>query len=111
MPGMVGLVTKMPRAWAEPQLVRMAEALCHELFYVTGTYIEESLGLYVGWVARKDSFSDKMPVRNERGDVVLIFAGEEYPAPDTPRDLKARGHNCELEGPSYLAHLYEEDPH
>src|SRR5271155_4529486 len=111
MPGIVGLVTKMPRAWAEPQLLRMLETMRHESFYVTGTFIDEALGLYAGWVARKDSFSDGMPVRNERGDVVLIFAGEEYPAPDTPRDLKARGHDCALEGPSYLAHLYEEDPH
>src|SRR5277367_801987 len=111
MPGIVGLVTKMPRAWAEPQLLRMLETMRHESFYVTGTFIDEMLGLYVGWVARKDSFSDGMPVRNERGDVVLIFAGEEYPAPDTPRDLKARGHDCVLEVPSYLAHLYEEDPH
>jgi asparagine synthase (glutamine-hydrolysing) len=110
MPGIVGLVTKMPRAWAEPQLLRMLETMRHESFYVTGTFIDETLGLYVGWVARKDSFSDRMPVRNERGDVVLIFAGEEYPAPNTPRDLKARGHNCELEGASYLAHRYEEDP-
>ncbi len=110
MPGIVGLVTKMPRACAEPQLLRMVEALRHESFYVTGTFIDEKLGLYVGWAARKDSFSDGMPVRNERGDVVLIFAGEEYPAPGTARDLKERGHNCELEGPSYLAHAYEEDP-
>src|SRR5277367_4929685 len=103
MPGIVGLVTKMPRDWAEPQLLHMLETLRHESFYVTGTYIEENLGVYVGWAARKDSFSDGMPVRNERGDVVLIFAGEEYPSPDTPRYLKARGHNCELEGTSYLA--------
>src|SRR5271154_4490935 len=110
MPGIVGLVTKMPRAWAEPQLLRMVEALRHESFYVDGTWIDETLGLYVGWVARKNTFSDGMPLRNERGDVVLLFAGEDYPAPGTASDLKARGHNCETEGPSYLPHLYEEDP-
>ena len=27
MPGIVGLITKMPREWAEPQLLRMVEAL------------------------------------------------------------------------------------
>jgi asparagine synthase (glutamine-hydrolysing) len=110
MPGIVGLITKMPRAWAEPQILRMVESLCHEPFYVTGTFVDESLGLYVGWAAREHSFSDEMPVRNERGDVVLVFAGEEYPAPGFARDLKARGHNCNLEGPSYLPHAYEEDP-
>ncbi len=110
MPGIVGLVTKMPRSWAEPQLLRMVEALRHESFYVAGTWIDETLGLYVGWIARENTFSDGMPLRNERGDIVLIFAGEDYPSPSIASDLKARGHNCEMDGPSYLPHLYEEDP-
>ena len=110
MPGIAGLITKMPRAWAEPQLMRMLETLRHESFYVTGSYIDESLGLYVGWAARKDTFSDGMPIRNERGDVVIVFAGEDYPEPDIARNLKKRGHDCELHGSSYLVHRYEEDP-
>src|SRR5258708_961737 len=110
MPGIVGLITKMPRAWAEPQLLRMVETLRHEAFYVAGTWINESLGLYIGWVARENSFSDGMPLRNERGDVTLIFSGEEYPAPDAVRRLKEQGHDCEVDGPSYLVHKYEEDP-
>ena len=88
----------------------MVEALRHEDFYVTGTFEEESLGVYVGWIARKDSFSNGMPLRNERGDVVLVFGGEEFPEPGTQRRLKEQGHDFDLEGPSYLAHLYEEDP-
>ena len=88
----------MPRAWAEPQLMRMLDTLRHESFYVTGTFIDESLGLYIGWAARKDSFSDGMPIRNEHGDVVIVFAGEDYPEPGTAPDLKTRGHDCELHG-------------
>src|ERR1700730_4302825 len=109
MPGIVGLITLMPRALAERQLVEMVEALRHESFYSTGTWIDESLGVYVGWVARTDSFSDGMPLRNERGDVVLLFSGEEFPEPGTAHGLKARGHSLETTGPSYLVHLYEED--
>ena len=110
MPGIVGLITKMPREQAEPQLRRMVETLRHESFYVTGTWIDESLGVYVGWAARKNSFSDGMPLCNERGDVVLVFSGEEYPEPGTARRLKERGHSVAEKGPSYLVHLYEEDP-
>ena len=66
--------------------------------------------VYAGWIARKNSFAERMPVRNERGDVVLIFSGEDYPEPGTVRRLKERGHGCEAEGPSYLVHLYEEEP-
>ena len=110
MPGIVGLVTKKPREWAEPELARMVETMRHESFYVTGTWIDESLGVYVGWVARKNSFSDGMPVRNERGDVVLVFSGEDYPEAGTARRLKEGGHQFEEEGTSYLAHVYEDDP-
>ncbi|HET8925028.1 MAG TPA: hypothetical protein VFN26_18755 [Candidatus Acidoferrum sp.] len=110
MPGIVGLITKMPRQWAEPQLSRMLEALRHESFYVTGTLIDEALGVYVGWTALENSFSDGMPIRNERGDISLVFSGEEYPEPGTARRLKERGHSLELEGSSYLVHQYEEDP-
>jgi len=110
MPGIVGLITKMPRQVAEQQLQRMVAALCHESFYVAGTWVDESLGVYVGWVLRKGSFADGMPIRNERGDLVLVFAGEEYPEPGAARALKARGHQVDLDGPSYLVHVAEEDP-
>ncbi len=88
----------------------MIEALRHESFYVTGTWIDESLGVYVGWVARKNSFSDEMPLHNEKGDAVLVFSGEEFPEPGTACRLKQRGHNVDAGGASYLVHLYEEDP-
>lgn len=110
MPGIVGLITKMPREWAEAQLLRAVESLRHESFYSSGTWIDESLGIYVGWVARKNSFSDGMPVCNERGDATLVFSGEEYPEPGTAARLKQKGHTLEPGGPSYLVHLYEEHP-
>jgi hypothetical protein len=69
MPGIVGLITKRSRTWAEPQLLRMVEVMRHESFYETGTWIDESLGVYAGWVLRKNSFADGMPVQNEGGDV------------------------------------------
>jgi len=110
MPGIVGLITHMPREQAERELLRMAAAIRHESFYETGTWIDESAGVYVGWAARKNSFSDGMPVRNEQGDVVLVFSGEDYTEPETVANLKKRGHEFEAEGPSYLVHVYEEDP-
>jgi asparagine synthase (glutamine-hydrolysing) len=88
----------------------MLDTLRHESFYTTGTWIDETLGVYVGWAARENSFADGMPIRNERGDVVLVFSGEEYPEPGTTSRLKEKGHRCEEQGSSYLVHLYEEDP-
>jgi asparagine synthase (glutamine-hydrolysing) len=51
-----------------------------------------------------------MPLQNERGDVTLIFAGEEFPEPGTASRLRERGHSVQCNGPSYLVHVYEEDP-
>ena len=110
MPGIVGIVTRMPRERAEPEFIRMVESLRHHASYEAGTWIDESLGLYVGWVERKDSFSSGMPLRNERGDITLVFSGEEFPEPATGRHLKERGHTINLDGPSYLVHLSEDDP-
>ena len=105
----MGLVTRMPRQRAEPELLRMVEALRHEPFYGPGTWIDETLGVYVGWSARKSSFGDGMPLRNERHDVVLVFSGVEFPEPGTAARLRARGHRLDGAAPSYLVHLYEDD--
>jgi len=109
MPGLVGLVTNLPRAWAEPQLQRMVAALGHESFYRSGLWIDESLGLYLGWVARQGSFSDDMPVRNESGQRVLLFSGEEFPEPGTRQQLEQKGHQLGPQKSAYLVHLSEED--
>jgi asparagine synthase (glutamine-hydrolysing) len=109
MPGIVGLVTRIPRERAERQLVAMVDTLRHEPFYDTGTWIDESLGVYVGWSARKGSFADGMPLSNETGDVVLVFAGEDFPEPGTAARLRAHGHALDSAEASYLVHQYEED--
>ena len=110
MPGIVGLITKIPRLRAEAELFRMVEALRHEAFYRAGTWIDESLGVYVGWCALEGSFSDGMPLSNERGDVSLVFSGEEYPEPGTDRNLKDQGHSLDAHEASYLVHRYEDEP-
>jgi asparagine synthase (glutamine-hydrolysing) len=88
----------------------MVEALCHEDFYVAGMRVEESLGVYVGWVARRGSPSDGMPLRNEPGDVVLAFSGEGFPDPGAAQRLTERGHEPDAAAANDLVHLYEEDP-
>lgn len=100
----------MPRSWAEPRLKQMIGSLRCESFYNTGAFVDEQLGTYVAWQSQQGSFAGDMPVWNERRDVTLVFSGEEYTDPGTTSRLKEHGHSVDLEGPSYLAHLYEEDP-
>jgi len=110
MPGIVGLITKMPRKQAGEQLAGMLETLRYESFLPGGTWIDERSGIYVGWVAQEDSLPQPMPLRNELGNAVLVFHGEEYPEPGTAQRLKIQGHEFDPTGLSYLVHLYEEDP-
>jgi len=78
MPGIVGLITTLPRILAEPQLLRMLGSITHERSYKTGTWVNESLGVYVGWTALDGSFDEGMPLLNKSGNACLIFSGEEY---------------------------------
>jgi asparagine synthase (glutamine-hydrolysing) len=110
MPGVVGLITRMPRELAEQQLLQMLRTLRHESFYTSGTWIDAANGIYVGWVARQGSFDDGMPLHNESVDVTLVFSGEEFPEPGTDSALRGRGHDVAQDGPSYLVHRYEEEP-
>jgi len=109
MPGIVGLITKLPKELAERQLRDMLQCLCHEPFYVSGTWTDADQGVYVGWVAREGSFSAEMPVHNESRDVALIFSGEEFSEKQVSAELRRRGHTFSAQGPSYLVHRYEED--
>src|SRR5437764_2215394 len=107
MPGIVGLITNLPREIAERHLREMVQALCHEPFYASGTWVDSEHGLYVGWIARKGSFADAMPLHNERGDKTLVFSGEEFPEPGIRQRLRDRGHDLAAHGASYLVHRYE----
>ena len=110
MPGLVGLITKRPPSEAKAQLMTMLKAIQYEAFYGSGTWADESLGAYVGWTTLKGSFSDGMPITNEREDVYLILSGEEYPDRHTVEQLRRRGHHIGANESAYLVHLYEEDP-
>jgi asparagine synthase (glutamine-hydrolysing) len=109
MPGIVGLITKQPQAAAEQQLLAMVKCLRHEPFYNCGTWSDPEQGVYVGWVARRGSFADDMPVRNEDGEITLFFSGEEFPEPGLKQELRQHGHQFSGEDASYLVHRYEEE--
>jgi asparagine synthase (glutamine-hydrolysing) len=111
MPGIVGLITRMPPERAKRELARMVQAMHNQPACLTGVLVDETNGVYAGWVARRGSSCAGMPVLNETGDVSLIFAGEEFPEPGTALRLKRAGHLLDENPASYLVHLYEQDPH
>jgi len=109
MPGIVGLITRLPSALASSQVQQMLAALYCEPFYQYGNWFDETLGVYVGWAERKGSFADGMPLSNEQGNATLVFSGEEFPEPGIRNLLKQQGHVLGSQAASYLVHLYEEN--
>lgn len=87
----------------------MVASMRHESFYVTGTWTDEGMGVYVGWAELEDPRRCAMPLRNERGDKLLVFSGEEFPEPGLAQDLCARGHTVCRSSNGHLVHLAEED--
>jgi asparagine synthase (glutamine-hydrolysing) len=96
VPGIVGFISKMPRAKAEQQLARMVETIRHEPFYRMGTWIDDSQGLYIGWTAIENSFADRMPLRDQGNCLTLVFSGEEYSnGPAQSKDQKSSSYLLE----------------
>jgi asparagine synthase (glutamine-hydrolysing) len=110
MPGIVGIITKLPRTAAEPKLLSMVESMRHEPFYTAGTWIDESLGVYAGWVAREGSFSDGMPLRSRDGELTLLFSGEDFSEPEKQSRLRQSGDAADAAGPSHLVPMAEGSP-
>ena len=73
----------------------MVEAVRHESFYRTGTWADESLGVYVGWTELEGAHAQGMPVHDKQGNACLFFSGEEY-----------SGNSTES---AYLLDLYQAD--
>jgi len=108
MPGIVGLVTRMPRQRATAEVQRMLGVMRHESFYTVRTLIDEELGLYVGWTARAGSFSDADALKNEAGDVAIVFSGEDFAQGAPAHSLAARGHHRADSVPTSLVQQYED---
>ena len=78
MPGIVGIIGNGPRGKYEGDLKLMIESMMHEPFYRHGSYVNDVLGVYAGWTCHPDSYADCMPAMNEKKDVLLLFAGEDF---------------------------------
>jgi asparagine synthase (glutamine-hydrolysing) len=102
-------MTRRPRQEAAQELARMVARMRHEPFYSTGTWMDEGLGVYVGWVQREGERRCAQPQVNESGDKVLVFAGDEFPEPGTAQRLKQNGHAVADGRGAHLVHVAEED--
>src|SRR5262249_33149280 len=85
----------------------MTRSMVHEPSHVSGTYTNKDIGLCVGWVSHGGSFSNSVPLWNERNDVCLIFSGEDFGAADEVRRSGFAARGIEQHSAKYLIALYE----
>ena len=108
MPGIVGIIGPGSAEQNIHDLNKMIMSMMHEPFYTSGAYVNDQIGIWIGWVTHPVSFSDCMPVWNEAKDVCLIFSGEDFTDNSEIKMLKSRGHQFNSENASYIVHMYEE---
>jgi asparagine synthase (glutamine-hydrolysing) len=109
MPGIMGIIDKgRGESDVQPNIDLMVKSMRHEKSYASGTYQDKPLGLSVGWVCHKDSFSDCLPIWNEKKDICLIYFGEDFMDDAEVLRLRSGGHQFHAGDASYLIHLYED---
>lgn len=108
MPGIFGIISKRPKDINQEELNAMSKSVCMEACYNSGKYTLEDMGCYIGWTCHKESFSDCMPITNEKGDVILLYFGENFKDAEEIDELKGRNHIFNKWNASYLVHMYEE---
>lgn len=102
MPGVFGLITRMPSERAVELLRTMLGVVGHEKFYRTGTHVDESLGVYIGWAGRPESIVTELGVAGT--DATVIFDGELF---QTELGNGRRGHSAIAQS---IVRAYREDP-
>jgi asparagine synthase (glutamine-hydrolysing) len=108
VPGIAGIISQRPSVENGRVIEQMVRSMSHESTYTSGTYSNESMRLWAGWVSHGGSFSDCLPAWNEAHDICLIFSGEHFADPGETRSLQA-GSQRLREDASHLVRLYEKD--
>lgn len=108
MPGIAGFFGEANPADRHSMVERMVACMVHEPVHCSGTLTADGLNVAAGYVAHMGSFADCQPIWNERKDICLLFAGENFADPTDLDALAALGHTFERDTADYLVHLYEE---
>ena len=108
MPGLFGILSKRPQALNEKELDIMGHAMHMEPFYNRDTVSYPDMGIYAGWTCHNNSFSDCLPIENEKKDIILLYHGENFMEKEDINKLKGRNHQFRKFDASYIVHMYEE---
>jgi asparagine synthase (glutamine-hydrolysing) len=107
MPGITGIISRLPAADCLRTVQTMTAAMQHETFHTLGNFAVAELGVYGGWVAQENSFAAGQVFENKTKDVALIFCGEVFVEPAVKAQLRRDGHQFPETGGAWLVPLYE----
>jgi asparagine synthase (glutamine-hydrolysing) len=107
MPGIAGIISRRPPDACQRQVQAMVDSMLHEAFYASGNCFVPEMGIYASWIAHENSFADGQPVVNDKGDILLVFAGECFLDEDARRDLAASGSALDSGKAGWIVALYE----
>jgi asparagine synthase (glutamine-hydrolysing) len=107
MPGIFGFIAPSVSEGRAALLSRMSEGLKHEPFYSSGSLVLEDFGLGIGWVSLQGSFSDCLPIWNDRQDIGLILTGEHFASPSDLELAGEPGRVAVAGDARWLTRLYE----
>ncbi len=108
MPGIAGIFNRNHPIDRTAAINDMVKSMVHEDTYTSGVVFDENAGLWTGWVSHRGSFSDDMPVWNDKRDICMVFSGEHF-GDDLSAQVCVAGKQCSRENASHLMHLYEKE--
>ena len=108
MAGIVGIISKHSKEANINNIDKMIKTINYDNYFNSGKYINDKVGIYLGWVVHKNSFVDCMPVWNEKKDKCLVLYGESFADSAVSVYLKGKGHIFSQNNAEYLIHLYED---
>jgi asparagine synthase (glutamine-hydrolysing) len=79
VPGIIGIIRRRPYEGVDRDLRLMVETMRHETYYVGDQYVNNDVGLHVGWLSHPRSLGEAMPLISHDKQVVLIIVGEHFP--------------------------------
>ena len=111
MCGIVGFYDReLEPAAAMAQLHAMCETIVHRGPDDEGIFVDRQIGLGMRRLSIIDVAGGHQPIRNETGDVTVVFNGEIYNYRHLRRGLEARGHRFYTQTDTEtIVHSYEED--
>ena len=105
---LLGILGTAPTEAVQRRLCAMLDSVQRRRDIDVGTFCDSRLMLSSGWLGSQERSQGASPIWNERGDVCLLFSGEDFTSETAIARLRVHGHEVIRGNLSYLVRQYEE---